>query len=331
MKTGKCLIAMVLLFLFSFMFCFAQGERIEGAKIEFASGELNFSGKLFLPEGNGEFPAVVILHGGSSNVKAHRATSSYYANRFAKNGIAVLIYDKRGTGDSGGQVSTATFDDYVNDALNAVKFLKTQDNINHKYVGIFGPSQGGRIAALAAARSTEIAFIATMSAPLVSVADICYFSSMDFLNRMGISDSVKNVVIPLWQKHYSFVEKGDNKGLTELDLEIDKLLNNVEKKFLPLKSDQISHLKDFNMGDFQPMYNSMQNDYISEISKVKIPWLNIYAEFDKAVPLEASVKIMKDQMSIAGNEYFEVKILPNLEIYIPKNIFLWKKSPLTGY
>jgi dienelactone hydrolase len=286
---------------------------ISEKEIQFQSDNDQFLGKLFIPKGDGPVPAVVILHGGSSNVKAHRATSSYYAWRFAKKGIAALIYDKRGTGDSGGIYSKSTFDDFVKDALNAVKFLKKQKEIDPQKVGILGPSQGGRIAALAAARSSEISYIVTFAAPLVSLADLMYFSTMDILQYMEIPDSVKQVVEPLWRKHYTCVEKSNKQALEELDFEIKQLETTIDDKFLPFKSDQIGHLNDFGRGDFQPQYNSMSNDYISDLSKVKIPWLSIYAEFDKAVPVDASIKIMKEQMKIAGNTHYEIKIIPNAD------------------
>jgi len=304
------------LFLFLLLYfvssSFAQPTKFENEDSQFYSSEVKFSGKLFIPNGEGKFPAVVILHGGSSNIKAHRSTSSYYARRFADNGIAALIYDKRGTGDSGGKVFESTFDDYVNDVISAAKYLQKHSKINPEKIGVFGPSQGGRIAALAAARNQKIAFIATMAAPLVSIADLCYFSSMDFLKRMGITGSVKKVVEPLWKKHYAFVENGDNDALKELDFEIEQKYSEVDTVFLPLKSEKLTHLKDFKMGDFQPMYNSMQNDYVSEIEKVKVPWLCIYAEFDQAVPVEASIKILKEQMAIGGNKNCKIEIIPNV-------------------
>ncbi len=176
LKTNLCIL---LLFLVFTSHCFAQTSNIEEIKIQFQNADVNFASKLFIPAGDGPFPAVVILHGGSSNVKAHRATSSYYAQCFANNGIAVMIYDKRGTGDSGGEYSNSTFDDFVQDALSAVSFFKKQKKVDPQKVGIFGPSQGGRIAALAAARSSDVSFIATLAAPLVSIADLMYFSSMD--------------------------------------------------------------------------------------------------------------------------------------------------------
>ncbi len=57
----------------------------------------------------------------------------------------------------------------------------------------------------------------------------------------------------------------------------------------------------------------MTNNYISELSKIKTPWISIYAEFDRAVPVEASINIMKEQMAIAGNTNYEIKIIPNAD------------------
>jgi len=312
-KNALKILYTLLILLTSSAFSFAQTDKIEERNIQFKNGDTDFAGKFFLPGGDGPFPGVVILHGGSSRVKAHRATSSYYGQRFAMNGICALIYDKRGTGDSGGEYSEADFDDFINDALSAVKCLKEQDEVDSKRVGILGPSQGGRIAALAAARSSDLFFIATLAAPLVSISDLMYFTMMDILQFMKTPDSLKTIVSPLWKKHFSFVEKDDKQGLHQLDLEIDRLSSTVPKKYLPWKSDQIWHLKDIGRADYQPQYNSMANDYISELAKIKIPWLNIYAEFDRAVPVDASIKIMKEKMASAGNKDFEIKIIPNAD------------------
>jgi pimeloyl-ACP methyl ester carboxylesterase len=298
----------VLLAMLITMLCcpsYGTGEEID---IQFKSGDIELRGKLFLPETGEALPGVVVLHGGSSSARAHRATSTYYARKLAEKGITVLTYDKRGTGDSGGAVATSTFDDYVKDAIHAVSFLKQHPRVNAHQVGIFGPSQGGRIGALAAARNSEVAFVVSIAGPLVSIADLCYFSSMEFIQRMGISDSTKTVVDPLWRKHYRCVEERDAQGLKSLDKEIDALYTSIDTVFLPVKSDQLDDL-----GDFQPMYNSMANDYITELSRVQVPWLCIYSEFDSAVPVEACTKILRKQMGIAGNEDYRLQIIPNVD------------------
>jgi len=73
-KSGSCIIA--------------QEDTFEVNEIHFQSYNVTFSGQFFVPIKDGKFPAVVILHGGSSNVKAHRSTSTYYARKFVINGIA---------------------------------------------------------------------------------------------------------------------------------------------------------------------------------------------------------------------------------------------------
>lgn len=329
MKTQSVFIKItyLMLFLFFACLCIAQENKIEKQSIQFTSGHTTLSGNLFLPEGDNKYPAVIILHGGSSNVEAHRSTSTYYAQKFVKKGIATLIYDKRGTGNSSGDFSQSTFDDFVSDAINATRFLQTRDKINPQQIGIFGPSQGGRIAALAAARSHDVAFVASISTPLVSIADLCYFSSMYFIERMGISDSLKILVDPLWIKHYKSVEKGDVQGLKQLDREIEKFYATVDTIFLPLTSDKLDHLKDFRLGDFQPQYNSMTRDYISELSEVKVPWLNIYAEFDEAVPVESSIEIMREQMAMGGNTKYEIKVIPDVNHGF-RNVETKKYSPV---
>ena len=64
---------------------------------------------------------------------------------FASQGIAALIYDKRGTGQSGGAYeSYEPYENLVNDALSAVAFLKRAPRdrkIRDRHLG----AQSGRL------------------------------------------------------------------------------------------------------------------------------------------------------------------------------------------
>jgi len=90
MKTQSVFITKtyLMLFLLFAFYCIAEENKIEEQRIQFTNGQSTFSGTLFLPEGDGIYPAVVILQGGSSNVKAQRSTSTYYAQKFIQKGIA---------------------------------------------------------------------------------------------------------------------------------------------------------------------------------------------------------------------------------------------------
>lgn len=133
---------------------------------------VTLAGTLTLPEGEGPFPAVVLVSGsGSQNrdeeVFGHKPFL-VLADALTRSGIAVLRYDDRGVGKSTGDPTLATTGDLSQDAEAAVRFLREQDNIQHDRVGIAGHSEGGLIAPMVAARSKEVAFIVLMAGPGVS-------------------------------------------------------------------------------------------------------------------------------------------------------------------
>lgn len=66
------------------------------------------------------------------------------ADYLARNGIASLRYDDRGTGKSTGDVTNATTENFMKDALAAVDFARNTKNFGH--VGVLGHSEGGTIA-----------------------------------------------------------------------------------------------------------------------------------------------------------------------------------------
>ncbi len=125
------------------------------------------SGTLLKPIGSGPHPAIVMIHGSGP---ATRDGLRPYADLFARNGIAVLIHDKRGTGSSSGNWTRATFDELAGDALAGVRFLQKRADINPRQIGVQGVSLGGWIAPLAAARSSDVAFVIVESAPAVTPA-----------------------------------------------------------------------------------------------------------------------------------------------------------------
>ena len=69
------------------------------AEIRFESAGARFAGTLLTPPSSERArPGIVILQGSSSNL---RREYTFYADRFARAGFAVLSFDKRGKGDTG--------------------------------------------------------------------------------------------------------------------------------------------------------------------------------------------------------------------------------------
>jgi pimeloyl-ACP methyl ester carboxylesterase len=119
----------------------------------FENAGVALKGTLCLPRGKGRHGAVVLVQG--SGPETRWGTNRYIADRLARAGIAALIYDKRGSGESQGDWKTATFEDLARDALAGVDLLRAHADIDPARIGIHGHSQGGAIGPLAAALAPD--------------------------------------------------------------------------------------------------------------------------------------------------------------------------------
>lgn len=138
--------------------------------IEFQSHGVTLSGSVVMPR----VPiraAVVFVHGSGKQDR-----SIYWAERFARDGIAALVYDKRGAGKSGGlyegdqSVSGKNLELLADDAAAAVARLAAHPAIQGRPIGIAGISQAGWIAPLAAIKSAPVKFLVLWSAPVCKVS-----------------------------------------------------------------------------------------------------------------------------------------------------------------
>lgn len=117
---------------------------------------------LYAPEASAPVPAVLFLHGSGPDGR----DNAYYrqlADAFGRRGIAVLVYDKRGSGASTGDWREAPFTALIDDAEAALRRLKQHPWIDSTRVGIWGGSEGATLAPLVAARAGGVAFVIVQS------------------------------------------------------------------------------------------------------------------------------------------------------------------------
>jgi uncharacterized protein len=158
--------------------------------------EINLAGMLFLPEGDGPFPAVVVIHGSGTS---SRANSWYLAftHYLQQNGIAVLLPDKRGSEKSGGDWRTASFTDLATDTLAAVSYLRTTYPDQISKIGVLGASQGGQVAPIAAAQSEDITFMINVVGSAVPFYEALVYEENHNLRQMGFLPGISNGIASL--------------------------------------------------------------------------------------------------------------------------------------
>ncbi|HEY1200658.1 MAG TPA: alpha/beta fold hydrolase, partial [Niastella sp.] len=132
---------------------------------EFQNGEVHLRGTLYLPSGSPPYPAVIALHSASSATR-DLPLYQHLKDLLPALGYAVFIYDRRGSGRSGGKRAGTDFNTLADDGLAALQMLAADKRINARKIGFWGLSQGGWLSVLAASRSRQAAFAISVSAPL---------------------------------------------------------------------------------------------------------------------------------------------------------------------
>ncbi len=137
----------------------ATGSPAEGCEetvVTIAGADYDIPATVCVPNGEGPFPAVVMLHGtGSTRDEAgdgYRVAAPVLAEKY---GIATIRIDFPGNGDSTADYMQYNFKSAVADAMAAADYMADLDNINGDAIGVMGWSQGGTDALLACAWEPE--------------------------------------------------------------------------------------------------------------------------------------------------------------------------------
>ena len=168
-------------------------RKLEGVRLEDISyrdvqfpnekSNLALAGMLLVPDGDGPFPAVVMIHGSGTS----RRNNSWYltpASYLQANGIVVLLPDKRGSEQSEGDWRSSSFDDLATDTVAAIDFLRQQEEVPIAAIGIVGMSQGGHIAPLVA-QQTDVAFVVNVSGGAGPMRQALLFEEQHNLRQLG--------------------------------------------------------------------------------------------------------------------------------------------------
>jgi alpha-beta hydrolase superfamily lysophospholipase len=134
------------------------------------------------PNSAGRVPLVITISGSGAQerdeaipgVEGYRPFREF-ADTLARRGVAVLRFDDRGTGESGGTHRGATSRDFADDVRALVSWARTRDDLDPRRILLLGHSEGGLIAPLVAADDSMLAGIALLAGPAYTGARIVAF------------------------------------------------------------------------------------------------------------------------------------------------------------
>lgn len=159
-------------------------------------------------------PAIVLIAGSGSADRDENVAGvplfGQLSGELANAGYFVVRFDKRGIGQSGGRAESATLQDYADDAVVVVEWLRKRKDIDPKHIALVGHSEGGYIAMLAAARAGgKVAAITLVASPGVTGRELVIAQQQHALDRSNDSPDVKAAKIQLQQRILSAVLSGN--------------------------------------------------------------------------------------------------------------------------
>jgi pimeloyl-ACP methyl ester carboxylesterase len=246
----------------------------------FRSANAELKGTLYLPQGGRALGAVVVTHGASSPLR----TSPLYQHllqMLPPLGVAVFLYDRRGAGQSEGKLQTSDYDLLADDAIAAVRLVGEDSRIDSKHVGVWGLSQGGWLALLAASRSPQVAFVVSISAPVVTPDIQMLFSSTNTLRVNGYAQADIDQMMATRQAVDNYMRgSGDRATAQRL---VDAAKGKSWFKYLymgPTVGDRAT----------SRWRKEIEYDPLHTLATVTVPALVIYGATDPVVPVATSVR-----------------------------------------
>ena len=157
-------------------------------------GRRELAGTLIVPDGEGPFPAVVLVSGAGPQdrdaTNAGHKPFAVLAEHLASQGVAVLRTDDRGVGGSTGALGGTTWLDLAADVRAGVGFLRTRAKINPNAIGIVGHSQGGLIAPIVVAEDPQVAFLVSLAGPSTDFIELTLSQRRRAAVAQGVSEEV---------------------------------------------------------------------------------------------------------------------------------------------
>lgn len=250
---------------------------------------VQLSGTLTMPD-NPKAVIVMATGSGSQNrdeeMFGHRPFK-VIADYLSRNGYAVLRTDDRGIGQSTGDATLATTDDFAEDAKYAVESLKKLDALKDRPVGIIGHSEGGSIAIKCA---PSVDFIVTLAAPAIQGDSIILTQTKAMLDASG-QGFAWDSLYPTLRKRYDTVMSNLPTSLLKI-----QLYNDVVKDIPPaMLTDQLINQINAEISAMcSPWYRTfLRYNPAEDIRNIDIPWLALNGTKDLQVLCEDNTSTIK--------------------------------------
>ena len=256
-----------------------------------ATEDAELPATLTLPDGRAA-GGLVPLHPASDGW-SRQFLFEHLADTLAPRGVAVLRFDRRPSPTD----EDVQFAMQADDALLALRLLRAQPEVGSVPLGLWAWSQGAWAAALAAARSSEVAFLVLLAACAVSPAEQMRYGTAEQLRRNGYGDA--DALGELAELRGALEDAfRDPSGLAAAQAVVDRYADRpwFRLAHVPRTLDPSADWPDM---DFDPA---------PVLASVHCPVLLFYGEEDEWTPIEPSVAAWQRAAAAANDALTVVRL-----------------------
>lgn len=255
---------------------------MESRDISFLNGDIRLAGTLYEPDTVPPYPCVVVLHSASGGTRDY-PFYQHLKTLLPERGFAVLLFDRRGSGDSTGHFETSDFNDLAGDGAAAFDMLCARPEIDDARIFLYGISQGGWIAPIVAVSRPTVAGLVIVSGSGVSPARQMDYGASYTLREMGFGNEVIARALALRQKVNEYYRGRGTRA--ELQAEIARAQNETwfDSAYID-RSEQVA--EDVKQDKW---FYEMDYDSRAIWARVRQPTLFVFAEKDRWVPVQESI------------------------------------------
>jgi len=304
----------ICLVLFSFFSC--GSVTYDSLEITYSNpvDRITLSGTLTIPKGTGTYPAVLLIQGSGPHARDEEILGhkpfKVIAEYLSTHGFAVLRVDRRGCGKSGGKYIDLDMDNYVEDALYGITYLKTRPEINTDKIGVIGHSLGGLIGAIASSQTDDISFLISLVGPGIWGRDIIYSQNKLWAELSGATPEDCVEIQRLTYRMFDLiamesVTDSDAREFEQIYIKLSEYLSDdMRNMFFPGPADKaLYHFR-------EPQFTkSIEIDPLKVWENVHCPVFVINGSKDFQVAADDNLDGIKNGLIKGGNKHYTIEKL----------------------
>jgi pimeloyl-ACP methyl ester carboxylesterase len=286
-------------------------------KVSFAvsGSDAVLAGTLLRPPSDGPHPGVVVVHGSGMH---QRDYYRLFAHAMVRSGTAVLIYDREGFAESTG-TAQPNLHRNAEGVEAALDFMAARDDV--AAVGLWGVSNGMWTVPLVAARRPDVAFVAGIGSPGVTMVESETARRRIALRQGGVSEQGAELAAQIWQivLNAGALGKAEPKKVQQLDgllkkLRSDPSVKNFAEPDYAVASPRLSPMPPSGSGaDLLKLFGDGRDpdglyDPAGSYQEISCPVLLQYGGEDVNVPANISAERIRKALNDGGNDNVTITV-----------------------